>query len=103
MRGRSFQPDDRTRVEIIQGLIALRKDGHFAGLDANDCTVRIQFDAGGDWKLIGWRKAWEMVDTAKKAIAAAPIEPQGPIRKPPVAERATAAAARSTRRATPGR
>ncbi len=102
MRGRSFYPDEATKVRIIQGLIQLRKDGQFAGIDANMNTVRIQFAVGGYWKLIGWRKAWEMVDTARRVAAGELVEVQLPIRKPVVAERATAAPGRSTRRAKSG-
>lgn len=87
LRRRSDDPDDQTRIEILTGLIQLRKDGHFHAIDAGNC-IRIQFEACGPWKHIGWRRAAEMVETARQALAAALQGDQAPQRKPPAPESA---------------
>ena len=95
MRGHSFNPDDQTRVQILAGLIELRKGGYFVqdgrerrqirAIDAGNC-LRIQFEPEGRWKLIGWRRAWEMVASAKQALEAAILAETEAERKPPASE-----------------
>ena len=92
MRGRSFNPDEATRIRIIQGLLQLKRDGHFHAVDVTGHTIRVQYQVDGPRKLMGWRRAHEMVQTAATALAAH-LEVE---RKPPASEgarRATATAA----------
>jgi hypothetical protein len=75
---------DEQKIAILQGLIQLRKDGHFAAIHAQGEQLRVQYAVGGPKLLLGWRQAARMVakasETAGLAIAALLLE----VQKPPV-------------------
>lgn len=87
MRGRNYYPDDETRIRIIAGLIELRKAGKFHALDVGQ-GVRIKATEFSAWKMIGWRRAADMVEEARLARAQPSIQDPEPVRKPPAAESA---------------
>lgn len=81
------------QIEVLQGLVQLRKDGHFHAIYSNGEQLRVQYEFDGPILLLGWRKALEMVTAAKEAAAAA-LEAENPaLRKPPTGERTQRAVA----------
>lgn len=86
MRGRNFFPDEPTRLKIIADLIRLRQDGHFVALWVHDVTIKIQWAPLEPPRLLGWRKAAEMVAAAREAATNAPRDTSPARRIPPARE-----------------
>jgi hypothetical protein len=77
---------DAERIKILQGLLQLRKDGHFHAIWATDNSLLIQHEPHGRRCFLSWRRAKAMVATAQEAAAAPEIAKDGTRRKPPAAE-----------------
>jgi hypothetical protein len=90
---------DEQKIEILQGLIQLRKDGHFAAIHAQGEQLRVQYAVGGPKLLLGWRQAARMVAKARETAGLEPAGLLAEVQKLPVAKSlrprrsATAAAA----------
>lgn len=86
-------PEEKKRIEIISGLLRLKRDGHFHAIWATDYTIKVQYAADGPIKMLGWRKACDMVKTASESAALALAAELEASRKPPASERAQRAVA----------
>lgn len=80
-------------IEIIAGLLQLRRDGHFQAIWVNGDLIRVQYDPGGPTSILGWKTAARMVATAREAAAKAAAPGPETIRKGPDRERSQRAAA----------
>ncbi len=92
-------PAETKRLEILADMIRLRQDGHFNALWATD-RLKIQWEPHGPIYSLSWRKAAEMVATAREAAALAAAPGPETIRKGPGREglkRAAAAQSGKTR------
>lgn len=77
---------DAERIEILQGLLELRRDGHFEAIWASDNQLRVQYEVDGPLHFLSWRRAKVMVQTAREATAALALAEIGHERKPPATE-----------------
>lgn len=103
MRSRSFVPDENTKIAIIQGLLKLKKAGELVGVDATEHILRVQYAPGGLWKLIGWRKGWDMVAQAREAAARASQATEPAPRTAPKSKGSQRVVARTVARRAPDR
>jgi hypothetical protein len=79
--------EEAERLDVIAGLLALRRDGHFWALHVDAMRLKIRWEEDGPLLLLGWREAARMVSTAREVAAQLPAEGIPIVRKPPVAER----------------
>lgn len=87
--------DEAERIDVIAGLLQLKKDGHFHQIWVG-MQIRVQYAVDGPIKLLGWRKAQDMVRTARAASAALLAAEFPAQRKPAAPERSGSAAAASS-------
>lgn len=96
MLRRKTMAEEIEQVNILAGLLKLRKDGHFAAIYVQGDQLRVQYQVDGPILLLGWRRAKEMVRTAEEATARATAGLGPVVRKPPAPERSQRAAAPRT-------
>ncbi len=82
---------DADRIAILKGLLQLRRDGHFYAIWATDNQIRVQYEFQGPTHILSWRRAMEMVETARQAFAVALPPTVRVERKDPASERSKVA------------
>ncbi len=83
--------EEAHRLDIISGLLALKRDGHFETIWATDTILKVKYSVYGPIVMLSWKKAATMVTNHRNAGAAALAAEMEAERKGPGSERATRA------------
>lgn len=84
MPGSAVETD---RIRILQGMIQLRRDGHFAEVYVDQGILRVRWRPDGPILLFSWKNAAKMVGRAKSAAALERLAGRDPLAKAPASER----------------